>query len=482
MYNRNTLSWFKHVDFFIIDEVSMQLAFLIASIIRFGKPSIYSMPVYHDLLMIMFLVDLMVLVSFNTMSGVLRRGFFKEVINTVKHSSIVFAITMAYMFALKSGGTYSRIFMAASFLCYIFLSYFSRVIWREYILKNGVPTWARGRLLVVSVSEKAEQIIKSLKKHGTDGYELAGIVLSDECEEKEIAGVPVVTTLDKAADYICKQWIDAVYIDEQYSDPRIIKLMDDCRQMALPVHLHIPSLNETGAKQFVEKIGGTFVLTTTVNYATPVQALGKRCIDILGGVFGSIIAVIIMMIFGPVIKIASPGPILYKQERIGKNGKRFKILKLRSMYMNADEMKTKLMEQNKVKSGMMFKMDFDPRIIGNRILPDGTKKTGIGEFIRKYSLDEFPQFFNVLVGQMSLVGTRPPTVDEWERYEFHHRGRLACKPGITGMWQVSGRSGITDFEEVVRLDTEYITNWSFGLDFRILLKTIGVVIRHEGAM
>ena len=152
------------------------------------------------------------------------------------------------------------------------------------------------------------------------------------------------------------------------------------------------------------------------------------------------------------------------------------------MYLDADARKAELMEQNRVKDGMMFKIEFDPRVIGNELLPDGTKKTGIGEFIRKTSLDEFPQFFNVLKGEMSLVGTRPPTPDEWEKYEFHHRARLACKPGITGMWQVSGRSEITDFEEVVRLDTEYINNWSLGLDLKILLKTVGAVFAHKGAM
>ena len=131
---------------------------------------------------------------------------------------------------------------------------------------------------------------------------------------------------------------------------------------------------------------------------------------------------------------------------------------------------------------MMFKLDFDPRIIGNELLPDGTKKTGIGDIIRRTSLDEFPQFFNVLLGQMSLVGTRPPTVDEWEKYEYHHRARLAVKPGITGMWQVNGRSEITDFEEIVRLDTLYITNWSPRLDMDILFKTIGVLFSRKGAM
>ena len=164
------------------------------------------------------------------------------------------------------------------------------------------------------------------------------------------------------------------------------------------------------------------------------------------------------------------------------NGRKFKFYKIRSMYLDAEQRKAELMKDNRVSDGMMFKLDFDPRIIGNEILPDGTRKTGIGEFIRKYSLDELPQFWNVLKGDMSLVGTRPPTVDEWEKYKLHHRARLAMKPGITGMWQVSGRSDITDFEEVVKLDTEYICNWSMGLDFRLLFKTVGAVIKKRGAM
>ena len=122
----------------------------------------------------------------------------------------------------------------------------------------------------------------------------------------------------------------------------------------------------------------------------------------------------------------------------------------------------------------MFKIENDPRIIG------GAK--GIGNFIRKYSIDEFPQFWNVLKGDMSLVGTRPPTVDEWEKYDLHHRARLSIKPGITGMWQVSGRSEITDFEEVVQLDRDYITDWSIGLDIRTLFKTVWVVFDKKGSM
>ena len=152
------------------------------------------------------------------------------------------------------------------------------------------------------------------------------------------------------------------------------------------------------------------------------------------------------------------------------------------MYLDAEERKAELMKDNKLGDAKMFKLDFDPRVIGNEILPDGTKKTGIGNFIRSTSLDEFPQFWNVLKGDMSIVGTRPPLIGEVSEYELHHRARLAIKPGITGMWQVSGRSDITDFEEVVGLDKEYIENWNIGLDIKILLKTVMVVFKKEGSV
>jgi lipopolysaccharide/colanic/teichoic acid biosynthesis glycosyltransferase len=156
--------------------------------------------------------------------------------------------------------------------------------------------------------------------------------------------------------------------------------------------------------------------------------------------------------------------------------------KFRSMYMDAEERKDALRGQNRSKDGMMFKVDYDPRIIGCRLMPDGTVKKGLGNFMRDWSLDEFPQFWNVLKGDMSLVGTRPPTEDEWVKYNLHHRSRLAIKPGITGMWQVNGRSSVTDFERVVELDRYYIVNWNLKLDFKILLKTVPVVLAKNGAM
>ena len=183
----------------------------------------------------------------------------------------------------------------------------------------------------------------------------------------------------------------------------------------------------------------------------------------------------------PAIRAKSPGPVFFKQDRVGLNGKVFKMYKFRSMYLDAEERKKALMDKNKMSNTLMFKMDDDPRIIGSEKKGRDGKPKGIGNFIRNTSIDEFPQFFNVLKGDMSLVGTRPPTLDEFAQYDIHHRARMTIKPGITGMWQISGRSEITDFEEVVRLDKEYIENWSLSLDVKIILRTIVVMLTGRGA-
>ena len=194
----------------------------------------------------------------------------------------------------------------------------------------------------------------------------------------------------------------------------------------------------------------------------------KRAIDLFVSIVGFIILLPVFLILMLAVKLDSPGPVFFKQDRVGKNGRIFHIYKFRSMYMDAEERKAELMKYNEMQ-GLMFKMEDDPRIFP------------IGKFMRKFSIDELPQFWNVLRGDMSLVGTRPPTLDEFEKYEAHHRARLSNKPGLTGMWQVSGRSKITDFEEVVSLDTAYISNWNLAMDVRILFKTVKVVLLGRGA-
>lgn len=481
MYRRGANGWLKHIDFIICDLISVLLAFFTAYTLRFNVRGEMAPDLYRGYILLMLVLDFAACVFFGTMHNVLKRGYYKEFAETVRHAVLVFALQMILFAALKTTSRYSRMVMYGTFGLHVVFGYVLRLTYK-LVLRKRIMKDKQRSVLLVTTAEKAQEMVNHLQENTNDSLRTAGVVLVDSniCGG-EIAGVPVVETIEGAAKYICREWIDEVLIDAE-AVKRSENLIRQCREMGVVVHerLYIHSNGEQ--KQFVEKLAGYTVLTSTINYATPLQALIKRLMDIAGGLVGCVLAVIIIAVVGPKIKKESPGPILYAQERVGENGKRFKFYKIRSMYLDADERKKELMSQNRVADGMMFKLDFDPRIIGNEILPDGTKKTGIGAFIRNTSLDEFPQFFNVLKGDMSLVGTRPPTVDEWEKYELHHRARLAMKPGITGMWQVSGRSSITDFEEIVKLDTYYICNWSLGLDLKILFKTVWSVLHKDGAM
>ena len=480
MYKRNAQGWSKHIDFMALDVIVLQLAYMLAYYLR-KEGWVYAESDYKKLGILLIFADVLVIVLNNSLHDVLKRGYLKEAFAHVKHSIYILAVIVIYFFSSQLGEVYSRLVLGFTFVFYVLFGYCVRIIWK-FILTHTSFRREHNNMLVVTTIDTADSILSRLLSDKQAGYEIIGVVLLENTDYKSIRGIPVVADMKKAATYVAKEWVDSVYIDAPINDKKVVRLMDACATMAVPTHYHVPNMSRSGVKRFSEKIGGTTVLTTAINYATPIQALIKRAFDIFAGLVGSFCALLIMLILGPVIKIQSPGPILFKQERIGKNGKHIKIYKIRSMRMDAEKLKKDLMEQNRVKDGMMFKMDFDPRIIGNKILPDGTKKTGIGEFIRKTSLDEFPQFFNVLAGSMSTVGTRPPTIDEYEKYHFHHRARMAVKPGITGMWQVSGRSEITDFEEVVRLDTEYIANWSIGLDIKIMFRTFGAIFSHKGAM
>ena len=485
MYRRNAQGWSKHFDFMVVDELSLQIAFILAVLFRHHAWA-YDSDLYRNFGVMLILVDAFVIALHNSMHNVISRGYQVEFAETVKHCVYVFAVSALFVFAAHTGGLYSRIILTTTFVLHIIFGYIMRVLWKLYIKKRGGGHGEKSRLLAVLDPAIAEKTLERLGSDKMAGYRIAGVVLTENPGAKKyvdfVCGYPIVADIDTAADYIVREWVDSVYIDAPLSDEKVIELMDNCAKMGVPTHYHVPNMSRNGVKRFSEKIGGTTVLTTSINYATPLQALVKRLFDIATGLVGSFIALIIIAIVGPIIKKQSPGPILFTQERIGQNGKHFKMYKIRSMYLDAEERKKDLMDQNRVKDGLMFKLDFDPRIIGNEILPDGTKKTGIGEFIRRTSLDEFPQFFCVLQGVMSTIGTRPPTLEEYSLYKYHHRARMAIKPGITGMWQVSGRSEITDFEEVVKLDTEYITNWSIGLDIKILFKTIAVLFTGRGAM
>ena len=521
MYKRNSQNWVKHFDFIVLDVLAQQIAFVLSYCIYYHESFVlpYASGNYQIIAVLLILIHVVFAVLFDMMHNVMKRGYYVELSQSVKHALIDFAAVTVLLFILKMSTTYSRVILTVTFALYCVISWCLRIIWKKILNHVGKRIISRTMLLVADESN-VQSILR--RSNAYEEMTITGVVLLNrDAEGETICGLPIVANLDDAAMYICREWVDEVFIypnsladierisgnadtepqkevaflnyseEENYygsddlfeeeTDNKIVELIQQCREMAVPLHIRL-GIKGLSGKSFVEKVNGYNVLTCTVNYASPLQLLIKRLMDIVGGLIGSLIALVILLIVGPKIKRESPGPVIFKQERIGLNGKRFKLYKIRSMYMDAEERKAEFLKDNRNADGMMFKMEFDPRVIGNEILPDGTKKTGIGDYIRTHSLDEFPQFWNVLKGDMSLVGTRPPTVDEWQKYQYHHRARLSFKPGITGMWQTSGRSTITNFEEVVKLDTEYIENWSIGLDIRLLVKTIKVLFTKDGAM
>ena len=383
------------------------------------------------------------------------------------------------IFLIRKSSCYSRTIYVITWELTIIFTFTFRQLWKRVVksvIKGDDKTLSK--FIVVTNYERALNIIKSVS--GSDSvFQVAGIVIVDkEMTGDKIGHVDVVASGTDIEDYLCRNWVDEVFVCLDDNNKNLEeKIIEDCIIMGITVHRYLASdlkITSSGVK-FVSSIGDYSVLSYSMKILTFRQIVLKRCMDIVGGLVGMIITIIIGIFIAPVIFIKSPGPVIFKQWRIGRNGKKFQIYKFRSMYLDAEERKAELMAKNKIKDGMMFKLENDPRIIG------GENGKGIGNFIRNTSLDEFPQFLNVLKGDMSLVGTRPPTMDEWEKYKLHHRKRMAIKPGLTGLWQVSGRSDITDFEEVVKLDTEYINNCSTSYDILIILKTIKVVLFRKGS-
>ena len=302
-------------------------------------------------------------------------------------------------------------------------------------------------------------------------------------EYPEVETIPIVATADTLEQYLTNNWVDEVYLDVPPRTDMPVDLINSLMRIGITIHTALTSLDDIESRhKNVEWICGHLTITTSLGYVTGRDLLLKRIMDIAGGLVGSLITLLLIPTVGLAIWLSDPGPIFFSQIRIGENGKKFKMYKFRSMYMDAEERKKQLALESGQENQLMFKMEHDPRIIGQKKRPNGKWKKGVGGWIRVLSLDEFPQFFNVLKGEMSLVGTRPPTVDEWHRYEPYHRARMSTRPGITGLWQVSGRSNIRDFDTVVRMDREYIENWSMKQDIHILFKTIWVVINRVGTM
>lgn len=483
MYRKCSQGWIKHMDFIMLDLVCLNLSFLLAYIIRHGFEIPYTHVTYRNMAFILSFIAVLLMIFFEMFKNVLKRGYLAEAVMTLKQVCMVELCAVFYLFAVREGGAYSRTVMYLTGLIYGVTGYITRVLWKSF-LKRKVKRPGKRTLLILTSENMAPAVLENIKSHNYENFHILGVALLDgDRARRQIGGVPVVVGRENVLDYVRRESVDEVFVDLPEGQEQPTELLEHFSEMGLVVHVKLldgePSMPR---KQSVGRLGNYTVMTTGINYITNRQLFLKRTLDIAGGLIGSLFTLLLALFLGPIIKLKSPGSLFFVQERVGKNGRRFRMYKFRSMYADAEERKAELAVQNQVKDGFMFKMERDPRIIGSRQLPDGTYKKGIGNFLRDWSLDEFPQFFNVLKGDMSLIGTRPPTVEEWEKYEFRHMARLAAKPGITGLWQISGRSSITDFEEVVKLDLQYISEWSFAMDLKILMKTVKVVLGRNGAM
>ncbi|MEG0664615.1 MAG: sugar transferase, partial [Clostridia bacterium] len=462
--------WLKHFDFLLSDIICSVIALQIAYMIKHGMEFAYAIPLYRNIAIVISFIQVVIVFFNSSYKNILKRGYWKELVSVIKYVLLLLALFLLYLFITGDMNNVSRITFAIYVGLVMALIYLERIALKKYLKNKGNIISDKRSMILVGDYKSVENLIKRFCKPQYDDFMINGAILTDNQDIEEINGIKVVSKYENGLDYIKSQWVDEVFVSLQKDKKYPKEFIDGCNVMGITVHIKLDNIIFADTPScFVETVGGYKVITSSIAVAKRRDLFIKRSFDILSALIGLLATGILFLIFAPIIHIQSPGPIFFSQERVGKNGKIFKIYKFRSMYIDAEERKKELMSENKM-DGYMFKIDNDPRIFP------------IGKLIRALSIDEFPQFLNVLKGDMSLIGTRPPTVDEYKQYQLHHKARLAATPGITGLWQVSGRSDITDFEEVVALDKEYIENWSISLDIKILFKTVVVVLTRKGSV
>ncbi len=422
--------------------------------------------------------------------SILKRLRYVELKEIVKHTIEMMLMNIFFLYFLHLGGAASRLTTVFTWIIYFILTVITRYTYKRFLRKRiSNSEDALTSAVILTSRYYADEMVKAILSNPLNTIKINGVFLTDYNDEFDNnqntkgLNLHILGGKDEMIDYATHNWVDDVFLFLPGQRQLYAEMEEICDTMGLTTHRILMELKKDDPAVVtpqIHKIGDCVVATHKQREIPMIQWFLKRTLDIIGGLVGCFITLILTIVVGPLIYMADPGPIFYGSKRVGKNGKLFTMYKFRSMYMDADARKAELMEKNKMK-GYMFKMDDDPRIIGSEKKDKNGKPKGIGNFIRNTSIDEFPQFVACIFGTMSLVGTRPPTIDEWEHYSEHHRKRLSMKPGITGMWQVSGRSDITDFEEVVRLDCLYIDTWTITMDIKIILMTITNVLKRKGA-
>lgn len=470
MYQRK--SNLSHLVILILDCLSIVASLMLANYLRNGR--IFTSDNERMDFGLMVGACLVTFLSLNLFRSLYKDMFYRgplaDLLYIVTTNAFLFGGTAAFLYFVGRLEAYSRL----AWIYFLVLDCsFMFMLHRGF--KRCLPSlyWRLGqarKILLVADEAQAGELLTEVKKAGDFMYDLAGIIVVDNPARTSVDGIRVIAKENELISFCQGASLDEIFIAVDVNQyPDILQDMSILSEMGISIHYQIPVPALRGAGQkALSQVGNLYMVTYANRIVPPGQLVLKRMMDIMGALVGCLGLLLTTVFFGPLIKLESPGPIFFAQKRIGRNGRVFKMYKFRSMYADAEERKKELMAKNEMK-GLMFKMEDDPRI------------TRIGAFMRKTSLDEFPQFINILMGDMSLVGTRPPTLDEFAQYSPYHKKRLSFRPGLTGMWQVSGRSDITDFEEIVRLDVEYIDQWSIGLDIKILLKTLLTVFARRGA-
>ena len=324
-------------------------------------------------------------------------------------------------------------------------------------------------LLLAGCNETSAALIKLIQKHPEWGLVIVGIAEEEEHGEEQFCDVPVIGQVKDIISFCNGTPVDEMIWCLERGTEEQEDVYYHMLKMGITFRSVLDYSHRPSTRVDLSLFHGQFqILTFYSREFNSSQLMIKRCLDVAGSLVGLAITAVLFPFIALAIRLDSPGPIFFSQMRVGENGRKFRCWKFRSMFVDAEARKQELMAKNEMQ-GAMFKIADDPRV------------TKVGKFLRRTSIDELLQFWNVLKGEMSLVGTRPPTPDEVMKYKHWQRKRICIKPGITGLWQVSGRNKINDFDQVADLDIHYINQWSIWMDVRILFKTLGVVLARSGA-
>lgn len=458
----------------LIEIISICISYVFSLLMRGIFEYQFMIPTYSQYYttILLYLIIAAFLLFFVTdwNEAIFKRGYFEELVSVFKYNLCLILVWVFFLFITQNAQDFSRLAFVYFFICNFLLTYIGHILVKKYLDKIYRKSSASNKCLIVTTSDLLDLILDRIRTSGEWSHQISSIVLMDRnLTGESFHNIPVVASADNLFEIAPSLLMDEVFIYlPNFTNNQLEKIIKTFEHAGVVVHVNVDFFDILTAYKTTEDFAGFTVLSYATNIYNYRHIILKRLLDILGAIIGLCITLILTPFVALAIFVESPGPIFFKQIRIGKNGREFYIYKFRSMYRDAEARKAALMEQNEM-DGLMFKMTDDPRV------------TRVGKFIRKTSIDELPQFWNILIGQMSLVGTRPPTKDEFTQYNMYYRRRLSIKPGLTGMWQVSGRSDIQDFDEVVKLDLQYIDNWSLLLDIKILFQTVFVVLFRRGS-